>query len=270
MVGEGRSAIIIAMPRFAANLGWLFTERPFLDRFAAARAAGFEGVEFAAPYGFAAAEIARRLEGEGLACVLFNLPMGDRARGDAGLACRPGRQDEFRAGVARALDYAAALRPTKVNCLAGVARPGEDPAALEALLLENLGFAAARFEAAGVPLVTEPLNDRDTPGFLLPRQEDGARIVALVGADRLGLQCDLYHVARMGDDASSILARHRGIIRHVQFADAPGRGEPGTGSVRLGAQVALLRRLGYDGWIAAEYKPTRATEETLAWMREFS
>ena len=262
--------MIIAMPRFAANLGWLFTERPFLDRFAAARAAGFTGVEFAAPYEYPAAEIARRLEGEGLACVLFNLPMGDRARGEAGLACRPERREDFRSGVALALEYAAALRPTQVNCLAGVARPGEDRAALEALLLENVGFAAGRFKAAGVPLVTEPLNDRDTPGFLLPRQDDGARIVAQAGRDALGLQCDLYHVARMGDDASSILARHHGVIRHVQFADAPGRGEPGTGSVPLREQIALLRRLGYDGWIAAEYKPTRRTEETLAWMQEFS
>ena len=258
------------MPRFAANIGWLFTERPFLDRFAAARAAGFEGVEFASPYDFPATEIARRLEAEGLACVLFNLPMGDRAKGDAGLACRPERRDEFREGVARALDYAAALRPTKVNGLAGVARPGEDRAALEALAVENLGFAAARFEGAGVPLVTEPLNDHDTPGFLLPRQDDGARVVAAVGADRLGLQCDLYHVARMGDDASSILARHRGIIRHVQFADAPGRGEPGTGNVALREQIALLGRLGYEGWIAAEYKPTKRTEQTLAWLQEFS
>lgn len=258
------------MPRFAANLGWLFTERPFLERFAAARAAGFQGVEFASPYEWPAAEIARRLEGEGLACVLFNLPMGDRARGDAGLACRPERRVEFRDGLARALDYAEALRPTKVNCLAGVARPGENRAALEALLAENVGAAAERFKAAGVPLVTEPLNDCDTPGFLLPRQDDGARIVARVGADSLGLQCDLYHVARMGDDASSILARHHGIIRHVQFADAPGRGEPGTGSVALREQIALLRRLGYDGWIAAEYKPTKRTEETLAWLQEFS
>lgn len=258
------------MPRFAANIGWLFTERPFLDRFAAARAAGFAGVEFASPYDFPAAEIARRLEGEGLACVLFNLPMGDRAKGDAGLACRPERRDEFRQGVSRALDYAAVLRPTRVNGLAGVARPGEDRAALEALMLENMAFAAGRFKAAGVPLVTEPLNDRDTPGFLLPRQDDGARVIGEIGEDSLGLQCDLYHVARMGDDASSILSRHRGIIRHVQFADAPGRGEPGTGSVPLREQIAFLRKAGYDGWIAAEYKPTKRTEETLAWLQEFS
>ena len=258
------------MLRFAANIGWLFTERPFLERFAAARAAGFEGVEFASPYDLPAAEIARRLQDEGLACVLFNLPMGDRARGDAGLACRPERRDEFRDGVARALEYAEALRPTKVNCLAGVARPGEDRAALESVLVENLGFAAERFTDSGVPLVTEPLNELDTPGFLLPRQDDGARVIAKVGAEGLGLQCDLYHVARMRDDASSILARLRGIIRHVQFADAPGRGEPGTGSVPLREQVALLRRLGYDGWVAAEYKPTKRTEETLAWLQEFS
>lgn len=258
--------MIIAMPRFAANLGWLFTERPFLDRFAAARRAGFAGVEFAIPYEHPAPEIARRLEGEGLDCVLFNLPMGERSRGDAGIACRPERAAEFTAGLGRALEYAAALRPSRVNCLAGVAREGEDRAALERVLAERLSEAAERFAAASVPLVMEPLNDRDTPGYLLPRQDDAARILAQFDPDAVGLQCDLYHVARMEDDASSILARHHGIIRHVQFADAPGRGEPGTGTVPLAAQFELLERLGYRGWIAAEYKPTRRTEETLHWL----
>ena len=257
------------MPRYAANLGWLFTERPFLERFAAARAAGFEGVEFAAPYEHPPEEIARRLVDEGLTLVLFNLPMGDRARGDAGLACRPERVAEFREGVALALEYAEALRPTRVNCLAGVARQGEDRAALKKVLRDNLAYADERFYAAAVPLVTEPLNDLDTPGFLLPRQDDAARIVEEFGADRVGLQCDLYHVARMGDDASSVLARHRGIIRHVQFADAPGRGEPGTGAVPLQAQIKRLRDEGYAGWIAAEYKPTRRTEDTLGWLGTF-
>ena len=253
------------MPRFAANLGWLFTELPFLDRFAAARRAGFAGVEFPSPYEHPAAEIAARLEGEGLTCVLFNLPMGDRAKGDIGYACRPGREQEFREGVARGLDYAAHLQPTRVNVIAGVANDGEDRAELEARLVANLRFAAGEFAAAGVPMLVEPLNTHDNPKYLLPRQDDGARIVAQLGHD-FGLQLDLYHVAMMGDDPSSMLAKHRGVIRHVQFADAPGRHEPGTGQVPLAAAFAALDASGYAGWVSAEYKPSRRTEETLGWM----
>lgn len=254
------------MPRYAANIGWLFTDVPFLERFARARRAGFTAVEFASPYEHPAREVADRLEGEGLACVLFNLPMGDKSKGDAGIACRPGREREFREGIDRALDYAAAIRPERVNVIAGRAFPGEDRVALEALLVEHVGLAAARFKAAGIPMLLEPLNDVDTPGFLVPRQDDGARVIAASGADNVGLQLDLYHVAMMGDDAMVQVPRHLPIVRHVQFADAPGRGEPGTGRVPLMAQVALLDRLGYAGWVSAEYKPTKRTEDTLGWL----
>ena len=254
------------MPRFAANLGWLFTELPFLDRFAAARRAGFDGVEFPSPYEHPAREIAARLEGEGLTCVLFNLPMGDRAKGDIGYACRPGREAEFREGVARGLDYAAHLRPTRVNVIAGVAHAGEDRGELEARLVSNLRLAAGEFGRAGVPMVVEPLNTHDNPDYLLPRQDDGARIVSQVGGD-FGLQLDLYHGAMMGDDPSSMLAAHRGIIRHLQFADAPGRNEPGTGKVPLAALFAQIDASGYEGWVSAEYRPSKRTEETLHWLR---
>lgn len=258
--------IVIAMPRFAANLGWLFTERPFLERFAAARAAGFGAVEFAIPYTHPAEAIARELARHRLECALFNLPMGDKARGDFGIACRPGREAEFREGVALALEYARALRPSRVNCIAGVALPGEDRAALHALLLSNLRFAAREFKPAGLQLVIEPLNDVDVPGFLVPRAADGARVIAALGEDRAGLQCDLYHTAMMGDDPAAVLAAHRGIIRHIQFADAPGRGEPGTGRLDLERLFGAIDALGYDGWVAAEYRPSTRTEDTLGWM----
>ena len=261
--------IVIAMPRFAANLAWLFTEVPFLDRFAAARRAGFAGVEFPSPYEHAAAEIAARLEGEGLTCVLFNLPMGDRSKGDIGYACRPGREAEFREGVARGLDYAAHLKPTRVNVIAGVANAGEDRARLEQHLVSNLRFAAKEFKGAGVPMVVEPLNTHDNPQYLLPHQDDGARIVSQVGGD-FGLQLDLYHTAMMGDDPSSMLSRHRAIVRHVQFADAPGRHEPGTGTVPLAQLFETIDAQGYDGWVSAEYKPSRRTEDTLGWLRKGS
>lgn len=255
------------MPRFAANLGWLFTERPFLERFAAARGAGFDAVEFPSPYEHPAREIAARLEGEGLECVLYNLPMGDKAKGDWGLACRPERVADHRDGVARALEYAQHLKPRCVNVIAGLAKPGEDRGALERLLVENLRFACEAFAPAGVPLVIEPLNDRDAAGFLIPRQDDGARVIAAAGAAGLGLQCDLYHVAMMGDDPAGMLARHRGIIRHVQFADVPGRGEPGTGTLPFASLFAMLDASGYEGRVSAEYRPSRRTEGTLHWLR---
>ena len=258
------------MPRFAANLGWLFTERPFLERFAAARAAGFEAVEFASPYEHAPGEVARALEASGLACVLFNLPMGERSRGDWGIACRPERRDEFRAGLDRALDYARALHVPRINCIAGILQPGDDPRACEETLVHNLRLAARALGDAGIELVVEPLNARDAPGFFMPTAAAGVRVIREVAEANLFLQCDLYHTAMMGDDPSAILASHRGIIRHIQFADVPGRGEPGSGQLPLAHLVEAIDALGYEGWVGAEYKPSRRTEETLAWMQDKS
>jgi len=255
------------MPQFAANLGWLFTEHPFLDRFGAAKAAGFDAVEFASPYEHPAETIAERLERHGLACILFNLPMGDKSKGDFGIACRPGRDAEFREGVARGIAYAKVLRCPRVNCISGRIFEGEDRADLESRLVSNLGFAAREFKAAGIELVVEPLNDKDNPNFLVPRSPQMAEIIQRVGEANVGLQCDIYHTAMMGDDPAAILETLRPIVRHVQFADMPGRGEPGTGRLDLPPLFALLDRLGYDGWVSAEYRPSRRTEETLAWRR---
>jgi len=252
------------MPRFAANLGFLFAEHDFLDRFARARAAGFTAVEFATPAPYEAGRLAQALAENGLECILMNLPMGDRARGDYGIACRPERGDEFRDGVARAIEYARALRCPRMNCIAGVARPGEDPARLRRTLVENMGFAAAAFKRAGLELLMEPLNDRDVPGFLVPRNRDMVRLLQDIGADNVGLQFDLYHTSMMGDDPAALFDELRPWIRHVQFADAPGRGEPGTGRVPLERLFAHLDASGYRGWVSAEYKPTRRTEETLS------
>jgi hydroxypyruvate isomerase len=186
------------MPRFAANLGWLFTEHPFLERFGAAGAAGFEAVEFASPYEHPAEAIAERLERHGLRCILFNLPMGDKSKGDFGIACRPGREDEFREGVARAVDYAKVLRCRRINCIAGRIFAGEDRADLEARLVSNLRFAARAFATADIELVVEPLNDRDNPDFLVPTSPAMAKIIAAVDEPNVGLQCDIYHTVMMG------------------------------------------------------------------------
>jgi hydroxypyruvate isomerase len=250
--------------RFAANLGWLFPEHPFLDRFAAARATGFRGVEFAQPYEYPAAEIASRLRDNDLECVLINLPMGDKSKGDFGIACRPGREAEFRVGVARGIEYARALGVAKVNCIAGAAKPGEDRAALRATLVSNLRLAAREFKAAGLALVIEPINTQDVPGFFVSRSPEAVELIHEVGADNLGLQCDLYHTTMMGDDPASILRQCWSAIRHIQFADAPGRGEPGTGRIDFAPLFALIDELGYDGWVSAEYRPSKPTPETVS------
>jgi hydroxypyruvate isomerase len=254
------------MPNFAANLGWLFTEHPFLDRFAAAAAAGFKAVEFASPYEHPAEAIVERLARHDLRCILFNLPLGDKSKGDFGIACRPGREAEFREGVARGIAYAKALDCRQVNCISGRIFEGEDRADLEARLVSNLRFAAREFKAARINLVVEPLNDRDNPNFLVPRSPQMAEIIKKVGEPNVGLQYDIYHTVMMGDDPAATLEALRPIIRHVQFADAPGRGEPGTGRIDLPALFALLDHLEYDGWVSAEYRPSLRTEETLYWL----
>jgi hydroxypyruvate isomerase len=252
------------MPRFAANIGFLFREHAFLDRFAAARAAGFHAVEFAAPYAYEPALLAGKLRDNGLECILLNLPMGDKSKGDFGIACRPERRDEFREGVELGIRYARALGCPKMNCISGLARPGEERAALRDTLVSNLRLAAREFKAAGLDLVLEPINTHDVPGFLVARSPEAVEIIDAVGADNLGLQCDLYHTAMMGDDAASILAGCWPYIRHIQFADAPGRGEPGTGRIDLPGLFAEIDRLGYRGWLSAEYHPTRPTRATLS------
>jgi hydroxypyruvate isomerase len=255
------------MPRFAANLNWLFTERPFLERFAAARAAGFDAVEFPSPYAHPPETVATALRDAGLRCVLFNLPSGDPSKGDFGIACRPGRETEFREGVHRAMEYAQALGCGRINVVTGRILEGEDPAKLRAVLLGNVEYAAGQLHRAGIDFVIEPINDIDIPGFFVTRQDEGARIVEEIGRERLGLQCDLYHTAMKGDDPEATLRRLEPIIRHVQFADVPGRGEPGAGKLDWPHLFAVLDELPYKGWVSAEYKPTRRTEDTLDWLR---
>jgi hydroxypyruvate isomerase len=252
------------MPRFAANLGFLFPEHDFLDRFARARASGFQAVEFAVPYPYEPQLLAAKLRENGLACVLMNLPMGERSRGDYGLACRPERVEEFREGVVRAIEYARALDCPRMNCLAGLARPGDDGAVLRDTALSNMRFAAAEFKRAGLEILMEPLNDRDAPGFLLPRARDVVALLRELDAGNAFLQFDLYHTAMMGDDPAVLLRELRAWIRHIQFADAPGRGEPGTGAIPLRELFQAIDASGYEGWVSAEYRPTRRTEDTLS------
>lgn len=254
------------MPRFAANLGFLFTEHAFLERFAAARAAGFEAVEFASPYEHPAEVVAERLRQARLQCVLINLPMGDKARGDFGIACRPERVAEFREGVARAIEYGRALAVPRMNCIAGICAPGEDRAACRATLASNLAYAARALEAAGIGLVVEPINNVDVPGFFLPRCAAATDLLREINVPNLRLQFDLYHVSMMGDDAATLLRTLGSLVAHVQFADVPGRHQPGTGRLDLGAFFRLLDANGYEGWVSAEYRPQGPTADSLGWL----
>ena len=257
------------MPRFCANLGFLFPELPFLDRFAAAARAGFAGVEFPSPYDYPAAELRSRLDESGLVQVLINSPAGNRAAGERGFACLPGRQDTFRDGLTQALDYAVALQCKLVHVMAGV--PPRDLAYETALALyaANLAWASERALAAGVKLVIEPLNPRDVPGYLLGTQEQGAAIVAAIGHDRLGLQFDLYHCQTAQGDVTTRLARLIPVIDHMQLADVPGRHETGTGEIGWEYVFRRIDELGYSGWIGCEYAPLGDTVEGLAWRRRY-
>ena len=257
------------MPRFAANLGFLFTELPFLDRFEAAARAGFKGVEFASPYEYPAAELRSRLDAAGLTQVLINSPAGNRAAGERGFACLPGREADFRDGVTEALDYAVALGCPCIHVMAGV--PPKDLARDTSLALyaANLAWAGEKGLAAGVKLVIEPLNQRDAPGYLLNRQEQGAAIAAAIGRDRLGLQFDIYHCQTAQGDLTTRLANLMPSIDHMQLADVPGRHEPGTGEIGWEFVFRRIDELGYRGWIGCEYNPEGDTVEGLAWRRRY-
>ncbi len=254
------------MPQFAANLTMLFTELPFLDRFEAAARAGFHAVEFLFPYAYDAQELRRRLDDNGLQLVLHNLPPGDWDGGERGIACHPDRVDEFRAGVARGIEYAQALGVRQLNCLAGKAPAGVNDALLRQTLVDNLRYAAQQLQQAGLRLLVEPINSFDIPGFYVNRTQQAIDILDEVGADNAFVQYDIYHAQRMEGELAATISRHLGRIAHMQLADNPGRHEPGSGEINYAFLFAHLDRIGYDGWIGCEYKPATTTEAGLGWI----
>jgi hydroxypyruvate isomerase len=247
----------------------LYGEHGFLDRFAAARADGFEAVEFQFPYAFAAADIAARLKDNGLKLVLHNLPAGNWEGGDRGVAIFPDRVQEFRDGVAKAIDYAGALGCTQLNCLAGALPKGPslDIAHHEETLVENLAFAAGKLKAAGIRLLVEAVNDRDVAGFYVTSTRQTADLIARVGSDNIFIQYDVYHMQRMEGDLVPTMEKHWDRIGHIQIADNPGRNEPGTGEINYPFLFDWLDAKGYAGWIGAEYKPKGATSAGLGWLK---
>ena len=255
------------MPRFAANLSFLFTERPFFERFAAARAAGFAAVEFHFPYEHDRAALAEVVLTSGLEVVLFNLPAGDWAAGERGIACHPRRIAEFQDGVGLAIEYARLLGCSRLNCLTGIAPGDISNEKARETLIENLRFAAAVARRADIQLLLEPLNTRDTPGFFVATPRAGLALIEAVGSENLRLQYDIYHAQVMAGDLARSLEEHLLQIGHIQLADNPGRHEPGTGEINFPFLLQHLDRIGYTGWVGCEYKPSGRSEDSFGWMR---
>ena len=257
------------MPKFSANLSFLYQDLPFLDCFAAAARDGFEALEYLGPYAEPKDKVAEMLKASGLKQVLFNVPSGDWAAGERGIACLPDRVEEFRDGILLALDYTKALDCTQINVISGLVPKGADLETLETVLVENLKYAAKRAADAGVRLLIEPINLRDIPGFFLSSTAHAERILERVGSDNLYIQYDFYHMQIMQGDLIPTFTRLKEKIAHVQIADNPGRNEPGTGEINYGFILSELDRLGYDGWVGCEYKPKSGTSEGLRWLKPY-
>ena len=257
------------MLRFSANLSFLLQELSFYDRLDAAAANGFHGVEYISPYDYEVAEIKRRLTANRLTQVLFNLPVGDFAKGERGFATDPARVDEFKRGVASAVSIARELDCTRVNCLVGIAIPGLDPVTARATLVENVRYAARELGAAGVTLLVEPLNRIETPGFVIGTTAEGLALIAEAGGPNFKLQYDIYHAQRVEGNIIATIRAHAAQFGHVQLADSPGRNEPGTGELAYERILPALDAAGYDGWVGLEYKPSLPVPDTFAWTDAF-
>jgi hydroxypyruvate isomerase len=254
------------MPRLAANLSMLFTEQAFLDRFAAAAAAGFRYVEYQFPYMHGAAEVAEAARRAGVEVVLHNLPAGDMAAGERGIASLPGREGEFRAAVERAIEYASAARCPRLNCLAGLAPV--DRAHFDTFVA-NVRHAARRLSEVGMQLMIEPLNTRSVPGFFLTGSRQAIDVLDAAGEGNAFVQYDVFHMQIMEGDLAATMERLLPRIGHVQIADVPERHEPGTGEVNFGFLLARLDALGYSGWVGCEYNPLGDTVQGLKWARPY-
>jgi hydroxypyruvate isomerase len=255
--------------KIAANLSLLFTELPLLRRVEAAAAAGFDGVELQFPYEVSALELKSALDPAGLPLLLFNLPVGDMAQGGPGLPSVPARQAQFDAALQLALDYARVLRPRWVNVLAGRLAEGLSREVALETLTANLRRAAEAFAELGVGVLAEAINPLDMPGFLINTPEHLQALLAAVAQDNFAVQYDLYHMARQGLDPAAGIALLAGRIGHVQFADCPGRHQPGSGALDFAAALQALRRSGYGGWLAAEYRPSGSTADSLGWLAQW-
>lgn len=253
------------MPKLAANLTMLFTEYPVLERFDRAAAAGFKGVEFLFPYTEQPGTVLDVLNRNDLELVLFNLPAGDWAAGDRGIAAQPARKDEFANGLRLAIDYASELRPPRINCLAG--KLGQEPTARN-VLVANVELAAEALDQIGVRLTIEPVNNFDVPNFALPTTQSVLDLISRIDSPNVGLQYDIYHALRMNEDPFAFIQQSGGEISHIQIADVPGRHQPGSGEIDFAKLFEVVNDSGYSGWVSLEYVPDGPTEEGFGLIRE--
>jgi hydroxypyruvate isomerase len=258
------------MPQFSANLTMLFTEAPFMERFALARKFGFDFVEYLFPYAYSARELKSQLEANRLKQVLFNLPAGDWAAGDRGIGASPNRVEEFRAGIPRAIDYANALGVPRMNCLVGKRVAGFSDAEHWQTLVQNTQYAASELAKHGLELVVEPINHFDIPGFFVNRNEQVLKLIEEVGLPNVKIQFDIYHAQREEGELAGTLRQHLARIGHVQVADNPGRHQPGTGEINFPFLFRQLDELSYRGFVGLEYVPDPNTESSLGWLSEFA
>ncbi len=257
------------MPRFTANLTLLFNEVAFLDRFDAAGRAGFRAVEFVSPYEHPPEEVARAARDAGVEVALFNLPPGDWARGDRGMACDPDRAGEFKDGLARALAYAGVLGCPRLHAMAGIRPPGLSDEAARAAWIDAIRLAARALATEGRTLLVEGINTRDMPGYFLTGSRQGFELIAEVGEANLNYLYDVYHMQIMEGDLTRTIERRLPGIGHVQIADVPGRNEPGTGEIGYRFLLRHLDRIGYRGWVGCEYRPLAGTVAGLGWKKEY-
>jgi len=256
------------MYKFAANLSMLFNEVDFIDRFKLAAQYGFKGVEYMSPYAYPKEQLAELLQELGLKQVLFNMPAGNREKGDRGLACQPSRMNEFRESVDIALDYAKALSCTTINCLAGIAEPGVSLGDLHKTYVDNLTYCCMKARAYGINIVIEPLNPVDFPGFFLLRTDQAAAIVDQVGAPNLGIEYDVYQAQMSEGNLVNTIRQFLPKIWHMQIADVPTRAEPGTGEIRFEYLFSELTKMGYSYWIGCDYHPSGP--DHFDWLNQFT
>ena len=254
------------MPQFAANLSMMFNEVPFLERFKAAGNAGFKGVEFLFPYEYAPEEVAAKAKDAGVQVVLFNMPPGNWAAGERGIAGLAGREQEFRDGVAKAVTYARALGVPRIHAMAGLAPAGVDKATCHATLIANLKYAATELAKHDLTVLLEAINTRDIPGYLVNTQKESYDICQAVGAPNMKMQMDLYHMQIMEGDLAMCLKRYAAMCGHIQLAGCPERNEPDTGEVRYEYLFKTLDSMGYQGWLGCEYRPAGKTVDGLKWF----
>lgn len=257
------------MPKFSANLSMLFNEVDFIDRFRCAKECGFDAVEYMFPYDYSIASLQAELQKHQLTQVLQNLPAGDWAAGERGIACLPDRISEFRDGVGLAIEYARALNCPQINCLIGNTPLSVDRDKVDAVVIDNLRFAATALAKENIRLLIEPINKYDMPAFYLQDTRQALDIIEAVGSEDLYIQYDVYHMQRMEGELTQTIKTLLPKIGHIQVADNPGRHEPGTGEINYDYLLNALDSMNYSGWVGCEYKPKNTTAAGLSWIKKY-